>query len=493
MDEGRRAAMAGERGNTSGTQGGRGRGIGRSRVDRGEPRERARDQGAPRARKSAGPASRRREGEARRSGWLSKTRKSSRSGGTDGRRWRAKRGQERVFLSMIVFLFYTTTHPARPPKPLRQLARLRRRERPPARLAMPSRIARPLASFAARAAATVGAAPSSTPLAFVRAFSLSVPLSARAPKAPKGAATAGSSSASGSSSSSQPPLPNVLDLVVGESQPNRLEDYYHDALADDLMYLTYSHKLAIAPELPHPNPSWYEMQPGNRYALNRPQPQPKGKRKTLIPIHHNVTPYTIPRLEKVVVSVFDKQAIQSKSSLLGCFHALKTITGQTEFAGGDRNRLGVQLIRAKKGAATWNLRKGMPCGAKVVLQGPDMYRFIEVLTEFVFPRLRDWKGLPLHHGRHEDRAEPGSTGGTVSLGFEAPVMALFPQIEACLDIYPKMYGATINFCTNQRGEGAQDRARKLLSGMRVPFYRPGFKPVKKAVFVKGGKSKTAKR
>ena len=50
-------------------------------------------------------------------------------------------------------------------------------------------------------------------------------------------------------------------------------------------------------------------------------------------------------------------------------------------------------------------------------------------------------------------------------------MGLFPQIEVNLDSYPKSYGMHIHFITNATGEGAQNKARQLLSGFQIPFAR----------------------
>lgn len=132
----------------------------------------------------------------------------------------------------------------------------------------------------------------------------------------------------------------------------------------------------------------------------------------------------------------------------------------------------------------------MPIGAKVKLTGDDAYRFLESLTEFVLPRLREWPGVKLHHGRKEDPTLEGATSGTVSFGFGPQAMALFPQIESCLDSYPRMYGFDVNIQTNQQGIGAQDRVRTMLSGFRIPFYKPAY--IKKKGVGKWAKQKSGK-
>jgi large subunit ribosomal protein L5 len=50
-------------------------------------------------------------------------------------------------------------------------------------------------------------------------------------------------------------------------------------------------------------------------------------------------------------------------------------------------------------------------------------------------------------------------------------MAFFPQLEVNVDSYPKLPGMHITFVTNAEGQGAQNKARALVSGFQVPFTR----------------------
>lgn len=294
-----------------------------------------------------------------------------------------------------------------------------------------------------------------------RAFSSSAPALARkAAPSPSKAALAGAGVA-------------PAELVLGEVAPNRLRDHYQNALADDLLYLSYSHRLAIDPDLPQPNLSWLERDPTHAFAPNRPHPDAPGARSSLVPVRHSVDERTVPRLEAIVVSTFVRDAIARKSQLLPAIHALRTITGQVKNGGNDKTKQGVEILKGRKGTATWHLRSGMPVGAKVTLRGEDMYRFVESLSEFVFPRIRDWPGIKMgQQGVKVDARSPDETGGVVSFGFDKSVLQLFPQVEAALAVYTKLPGFNINFVTNQRGVGAKWRARMLLSGFRFPFYSP---------------------
>lgn len=346
----------------------------------------------------------------------------------------------------------------------------------------------PHASSSSSAAAACSSSCRPTPSRLVpapssRSFSTSLSLLAR-----KDAASPASKKAAASSSTSSSPIP---DLRIGEIAPNRLRDYYHNSLSDDLLYLTYSHNLAIDPELPQANLSWLEKDPAHPFAANRPHPKAPGRRNSYIPVRHAVNEKNVPQLESIVISTFVREAIARKSQLLPAIHALRTITGQVDKGYNDVTRTGVEIVVGKKGAATWNLRSGMPVGAKVTLKGDDMYRFIETLTEFVFPRIRDWPGVKLQQdGVYVEPTTADETGGVVSLGFGPDVMALFPQIEACLSFYTRLPGFNVNFVTNQRGRGAKWRARQLLSGFRFPFFTPE-KEKKRARY--GGKGKKGRK
>jgi large subunit ribosomal protein L5 len=50
-------------------------------------------------------------------------------------------------------------------------------------------------------------------------------------------------------------------------------------------------------------------------------------------------------------------------------------------------------------------------------------------------------------------------------------MVFFPQLEVNVDAYPTLPGIHIHFVTNEKGKGAQDKARALVSGFQVMFVR----------------------
>jgi len=138
--------------------------------------------------------------------------------------------------------------------------------------------------------------------------------------------------------------------------------------------------------------------------------------------------------------------------------------------GGRPGSSGVQIVRAKVGAATWKLREGMPIACKVELKGDAMYDFIGSLVDFVLPRLREYNGAPLPLATKSQKTS-NAMSGVVSFGLPKAAMALFPQIETNIDSYPRLHGFHLYFKTNVKGERAEAISRSLLSGFRVPFHR----------------------
>lgn len=165
-----------------------------------------------------------------------------------------------------------------------------------------------------------------------------------------------------------------------------------------------------------------------------------------------------------------KEAIGNKHALLSAIMALRAISGETVRGGGRIGSSGVQVVAAKNGAAAWKLRAGMPVSTKVELRGEAMYDFIQSLVDFVLPRMRDFPGFELPAPSSSHRA-PHALAGVVSFGLPRAAMGLFPQIEANIDSYPRLHGFHMHFKTNAKGPEAQQHARALLSGFKVPFYK----------------------
>lgn len=291
----------------------------------------------------------------------------------------------------------------------------------------------------------------------------------------------------------------VTPVVVGPMQKSRLREHYERTLAADMLYMMYepesaSTSIKDSPDLGHSDDprSRIRTWPGESpYHLGRSARAQKGNRP-LVPLHKPLSAskhieHDIPRLERVVFTAFCREAITNKQALLPLLGQMRAITGlpilgslADPSVGGSPQNAGegasngyVHVLRAKKGAASFKLRAGMPVGAQAVLFGDSAYEFIETLTMFVLPRLRGFAGLPLPPSS-QPLLSPAAVSGTVSFGMGPEAMPLFPQVEINLDQYPgRRYGFQIDCVTNQRGRRATERARTLLSGLGLPFVRRG--------------------
>jgi len=264
------------------------------------------------------------------------------------------------------------------------------------------------------------------------------------------------------------------DIQLGPTHPSRYQDHYNNTLAEDLLYMTYDHSLASSPSASasassSSTPPVVDPSTVNPYQLNRPQSPPRGNRP-LKPATRPVGATSVPKLESIVLHTMVKEAIGNKPAMLSAIMALRAISGETYQGGGRKAASGVQVLVSKSGAAAFKLRAGMPVAVKVEIKGEAMYDFVQSLVDFVLPRLREFPGVQLPM-LSANRNSPSATSGVVAFGLEPGAMGLFPQIETNLESYPKMHGFHMQFLTNCKGKGAQDQARALLSGMRIPFTR----------------------
>ena len=222
----------------------------------------------------------------------------------------------------------------------------------------------------------------------------------------------------------------------------RMSQYYDDIVSSDLLALTYSH----LPSSPTRNNNRIRRWEGTSpYFENRPQLPPRGG-KPLTPLAKARTHANIPRLSHIVVQSMVKEAITgNKNVLLSAAMVLQSITGQRP-----------TFVLARKGVATFGLRKGMPVGVKAELRGSAMYNFLSSLTELILPRLKDFEGLQRSSG----------SGGAIDLGLTSAGVLLFPEIEATYDCYPFIPGMNISIVTTAT---TQAEAQLLATAFGLPY------------------------
>jgi large subunit ribosomal protein L5 len=153
-------------------------------------------------------------------------------------------------------------------------------------------------------------------------------------------------------------------------------------------------------------------------------------------------PYRVPRLEKIVINVGLGEAPKNPKLLDSVVAEIGQITGQKAV-----------VTRARKSIANFNLREGMPIGAKVTLRGVRMYEFLDRLINVALPRVRDFRGVP-------NRSFDGR--GNYSLGVKEQL--IFPEID--YDKVSEIHGMDIVFVTTTDRD---DEAYGLLREMGMPF------------------------
>jgi large subunit ribosomal protein L5 len=245
--------------------------------------------------------------------------------------------------------------------------------------------------------------------------------------------------ASGASSGLYSPLAYTpaVAIKLGPTHASRIRSHYENTLADNLMYLHYQHH--DVNYIPPQPPKKREHDPDNPYAKARPPPRPRGN-KPLRPLATNVggrredrssakqLAKSITQLKEIQLHIMSKDSLVSRALLLAPMFQLRAISGSTRHEGGHETALGVELIKGRKNLPQWKIRRGVPCGVKVTLKGEKMYDFLNVLVEFVLPRLREWNGIVMP-APSASRDSPSMTSGVVSVGFGHEAAELFPQVR----------------------------------------------------------------
>jgi large subunit ribosomal protein L5 len=153
-------------------------------------------------------------------------------------------------------------------------------------------------------------------------------------------------------------------------------------------------------------------------------------------------PHQVPRLTKIVLNVGLGDASKNPKQLDAVVEEMAAITGQRPV-----------VTKAKKSIANFNLRAGVPVGARVTLRGPRMYEFLDRFITVALPRTRDFRGLP-------DRSFDGR--GNYSFGIREQL--IFPEID--YDKVEKIHGMDITIATTA---GRDDLAMALLREFGWPF------------------------
>ena len=152
--------------------------------------------------------------------------------------------------------------------------------------------------------------------------------------------------------------------------------------------------------------------------------------------------HSIPRLEKIVVSMGVGKSRDDRKLMEEAAEHLTQLTGQKP-----------QVTRSRKAVAAFKLREGMEVGLRVTLRGRRMYEFLDRLISLALPRVRDFRGL-------NPKAFDGH--GNYSLGLNE--QTVFPEIKA--DKVQHIQGMNITLVTSARSD---DEGRALLRELGMPM------------------------
>ncbi|MFO0974333.1 MAG: 50S ribosomal protein L5 [Phycisphaerae bacterium] len=153
-------------------------------------------------------------------------------------------------------------------------------------------------------------------------------------------------------------------------------------------------------------------------------------------------PMSIPRIEKIVVSMGLGKAVAERPRLEAARKELAAITGQLPI-----------VCKAKKSVSNFKVRQGQDTGLKVTLRGHRMYEFLDRLISVAIPRVRDFRGL-----------DPRGFDGRGNFNMGLTEQTVFPEVDA--DKVQFQQGMNITFVTSARTD---KESFALLRQMGMPF------------------------
>jgi large subunit ribosomal protein L5 len=151
---------------------------------------------------------------------------------------------------------------------------------------------------------------------------------------------------------------------------------------------------------------------------------------------------SIPKVEKIVVSMGMGKAHEEKGKLEKAREQLALIVGQSPI-----------ITKAKVSVSNFKLREGMNVGLKVTLRGSRMYEFLDRMISLAIPRVKDFRGL---------NASSFDGRGNYNMGFTE--QSVFPEIDSANVTF--IQGMNVAIATSAESD---EEARELLSLMGMPF------------------------
>lgn len=152
---------------------------------------------------------------------------------------------------------------------------------------------------------------------------------------------------------------------------------------------------------------------------------------------------SVPKIRKVTVNS-GLSAKRDAKFIDTIVETLRDITGQQP----------VQS-KARKSIAGFKIREGMVLGAMVTLRGERMWSFIDKLVNVVFPRIRDFRGIP---ESSVDR------DGNFNYGFREHLA--FPEVQP--DAVDRVHGLQVTITTTAK---THEEGLALFKALGFPFIK----------------------
>lgn len=230
---------------------------------------------------------------------------------------------------------------------------------------------------------------------------------------------------------------------------DRVDEYYNNNVQSDLLLINAQHG-----ESRQPGYKRREWDGSSPFHINRSLRKPKGSAAETPDIKPH-SAYNVPKIQAIHINCYVESAKDNVNHAISALLQLQQITGVKP-----------QPIYSKTNVLHWRVRAGYQMGAQVTLKGRPMHQFIATLTEVVFPRIREFKGVS---------NKSGDTLGNIQFGLRPDDVKFFPEIDQNQDSWNKTYGFHVNVVTSAQTDS---EARTLLSAYGIPFHgsEKGVKP-----------------
>ncbi len=153
-------------------------------------------------------------------------------------------------------------------------------------------------------------------------------------------------------------------------------------------------------------------------------------------------PHSLPKLQKIVISMGLGKAIGERKRLEEAVEHLSLISGQRP-----------QITKARNAVSGFRLREGMEIGCRVTLRGARMYEFLDRLISLALPRVRDFRGL-----------NPKGFDGRGNYNMGLNEQLVFPEVNPDKVAYTQGMNITMVTSATSDADG-----RLLLKEMGLPF------------------------